>query len=210
MHDNQRIVKYLVDFNRLAACIQWGEAALCRQLYHGLPSQIKDEIAHVGKPDTLSELRTLTQSINSHYWECHSEVARETPTAPKPERSNDKGKGTTVNNSTTPNSDKNKNNNNKTNSGNSSTSSTTRNTNSGNSNQKKPNSDLSSKLGKDGKLTQQERQHCFNQNLCLFCGKGGHVVNDCSKAMSSTAKGHSTTVMDKTSKAKSGLKSKNP
>ena len=127
------------------------------------------------------------------------------------DRSNDKGKGTNTNNSTTPNSDKNKNNNsnNKNNSGNSNTLNTTGNTNSSNSNQKKPNSDLSSKLGKDSKLTQQERQHCFDQNLCLFCGKGGHVVKDCSKAMSSAAKGCSATVMDKTSKAKSGSKPKN-
>ena len=29
MRDNQRIVKYLVDFNRLAAHVQWGDAALC-------------------------------------------------------------------------------------------------------------------------------------------------------------------------------------
>ena len=123
-------------------------------------------------------------------------MARETPTAPKPKRSNDKGKGTTANNSTILNSNKNKNNNN--------------NTNSGNSNQKKPNSNLSSKLRKDDKPTQQERQHRFNQNLCLFCRKGGHVAKDCSKATSSTAKGHSTTVTDKMSKAKSGLESKNP
>ena len=179
-------------------------------MYHGLPSRIKDEITRIGKPDTLSELCTLTQSINSCYWECRSKVARETPTALKPECSNDKGKGTTANNNTTPNSNKNKNNNNnKTNSGNSSTSSTTGNTNSSNSNQKKPNSDLSSKLGKDGKLTHQERQRCFDQNICLFCGKGGHVAKDCSKATSSAAKGCSAAITDKTSKAKSGLESKN-
>ena len=29
MCDNQRIVKYLVNFNRLATCVQWGDAALC-------------------------------------------------------------------------------------------------------------------------------------------------------------------------------------
>ena len=74
MCDNQCIVKYLINFNRLAAHVQWGKAALCRQLYHGLPSQIKDKIACVGKPDTLSELRTFTQSINSRYWECRCEV----------------------------------------------------------------------------------------------------------------------------------------
>ena len=116
-----------------------------------------------------------------------------------------------MNNSTTPNSDKNKNNNNnKTNSGNSGTSSTTGNTNSSNSNQKKPNSDLSSKLGKDGKLTQQECQRHFDQNLCLFCSKGGHVAKDCSKATSSAAKGRSATTTDKTSEAKSGSELKNP
>ena len=54
MHDNQGIVKYLIDFNWLAAHVQWGKAALHQQLYHGLPSQIKDEIACISKPDTLS------------------------------------------------------------------------------------------------------------------------------------------------------------
>ena len=29
MHDNQRIMKYLVDFNHLATCVQWGDATLC-------------------------------------------------------------------------------------------------------------------------------------------------------------------------------------
>ena len=29
MRNNQRIMKYLVDFNRLAAHVQWGDAALC-------------------------------------------------------------------------------------------------------------------------------------------------------------------------------------
>ena len=75
MCDNQCIVKYLVDFNHLATHVQWGDAILRRQMYHGLPSHIKDEIAHVGKPDTLHELRSLAQSINSRYWECCSEVA---------------------------------------------------------------------------------------------------------------------------------------
>ena len=29
MHDNQCIVKYLIDFNHLAAHVQWGDTALC-------------------------------------------------------------------------------------------------------------------------------------------------------------------------------------
>ena len=75
MRDNQRIMKYLVDFNHLAAHVQWGNAALCRQMYRGLLSHVKDEIARVGKPDTLHELCSLTQPINSQYWERCSEVA---------------------------------------------------------------------------------------------------------------------------------------
>ena len=171
MHDNQRIVKYLINFNQLATCVQWGKATLCQQFYRGLPSQIKDKIACIGKPNTLSKLHTLAQSIDSHYWECRSKVARETLTAPKPKRSNDKSKGTNTNNSTTLNSDKNKNNNsnNKNNSSNSSTLNTTGNANSSSSNQKKPNSNLSSKLGKDGKLTQQEwNANALLTRICAF------------------------------------------
>ena len=75
MCDNQCIVKYLVDFNHLAARVQWGDVTLCQQMYCRLPSHIKDEITCVGKPNTLHELHSLTQSINSQYWEHHSEVA---------------------------------------------------------------------------------------------------------------------------------------
>ena len=44
MHDNQHIMKYLVDFNCLAAHVQWGNATLHQQMYCRLPSCIKDEI----------------------------------------------------------------------------------------------------------------------------------------------------------------------
>ena len=65
MHDNQHIVKYLVDFNCLATRVQWGDTTLCRQMYWGLRSHIKDEIARVGKPNTLHKLCSLAQSIDS-------------------------------------------------------------------------------------------------------------------------------------------------
>ena len=117
-----------------------------------------------------------------------------------------KGRATKKTN-TTQNTYKNKNNN-----GRKSNSSNSSNTNAGssNTNQKKPNPDLSSKYGKDGKLTQAERQHCFEQNLCLFCSKTGHITKECSKATSSAAKAHSASTMDKSSDTKSGTESKNP
>ena len=81
---------------------------------------------------------------------------------------------------------------------------------SSNTNQKKPKPDLSSKLDKDGKLMQQEWQCLFEQNLCCFCGKTGHITKECSKVSSSDAKACSTTAMDKNSDSKSGTESKNP
>ena len=56
MRDNQMITKYLVEFNRLAARVQWENAALRHQFYNRLPPRIKDEISRFGKPDNLQEL----------------------------------------------------------------------------------------------------------------------------------------------------------
>ena len=64
MRDNQRITRYNVDFNHLAPRVKWGESALLRQYYMGLPARIKDEFVHVGKPDTLSGLRNRTHTID--------------------------------------------------------------------------------------------------------------------------------------------------
>ena len=49
-------------------------------------------------------------------------------------------------------------------------------------------SKLALKLGKDGRLTQGERQCCMDNNLCLFCGKPGHIAKECLKATSAAAK----------------------
>ena len=38
-----------------------------------------------------------------------------------------------------------------------------------------------SHLGQDGKLTLEECQWHFNNNLCLFCGAAGHRANECRK-----------------------------
>ena len=47
---------------------------------------------------------------------------------------------------------------------------------------KKPH--LWGKLGTDGKLTPEERQWHFDNNLCLFCGAVGHKANECHKRTS--------------------------
>ena len=150
MCNNQRITKYLVKFNRLAARVQWGNAALQRQFYNGLPSQIKDKISRFGKPNNLQELRTLSQTINAHYWECRSKAAREALANrawTNQERSNDKGK-------TSPNPPAQTAANKKGNSGDKPISSGSNTSNTNTSRTPKPPPNLASKLGADGRLTQ--------------------------------------------------------
>ena len=77
MKPNQRIAKYLVEFNRLATITGWDNRALRHQFYRGLPAHIKDEASRVGKPITLPELRALAQSIDGRYWEREEETCRE-------------------------------------------------------------------------------------------------------------------------------------
>ena len=42
--------------------------------------------------------------------------------------------------------------------------------------------DAMDRLGTDGKLTLQEHQQCFDNELCLLCGKSDHMVCDCPKS----------------------------
>jgi len=57
MKDSYRVTRYIIDFNRLASQVQdYGDGALCRLFYSGLPDRLKDEIARVGKPLTLNGL----------------------------------------------------------------------------------------------------------------------------------------------------------
>ena len=119
-------------------------------------------------------LRKFVQAIDARYWEQKVVIACETPTANssgnKSEKKNNnksssnKGKGSSQS--------KQKNNNN---------SSSGSNQNKGNSSEPKKTStpDYTSKLGKDGKLTPQERQRRIDKNLCLCCSASGHRAIDC-------------------------------
>ncbi|KIJ07908.1 hypothetical protein PAXINDRAFT_18920 [Paxillus involutus ATCC 200175] len=155
----------------------YGEGALQHHFYNGLPDRIKDEVSRIGKPRTLGELRTLSQTIDGRYWERKSEVARQTKTS-----------------GTQPSTSKSNSNTSSSKPAQSSANPTTPNASSSSSKGKpftpnpKPQSDLSSKLGKDGRLTAEERKHRFDLKLCMFCGNAGHMAKDCRKSSSSASK----------------------
>jgi hypothetical protein len=46
----------------------------------------------------------------------------------------------------------------------------------------KPNMEINTFQGKPrkwGKLTPEERKHCMDNNMCLYCGKPRHKAQDC-------------------------------
>jgi hypothetical protein len=178
MKENHRITKYNVDFARLAAQCEWGEAALRYQYYRGLPARIKDEISRIGKPVLLSGLRKLAQDIDGRYHERRSEISRENPKPSKP----DSSKPASEQQQSKPSSS------NPPTSGKSSDKKPDHSERAAaKSNTPRPSApasrspELQGKLGKDGKLTQEERQRRFDNKLCMFCGGAGHIAKDCNK-----------------------------
>ena len=170
MKDNHHSVRYLTDFSRHAALLDWNESALRHRLYEGLPARLKDEICRVGKPATYDDMRELIQVLDARYWERERERSASGPSKQTSEKSSKKRNDSAPKNATSaPRSD------------NRSAQSSA----SGSSKKKSKSPDLSKKL-KDGKITAQERQHRVEKDLCLYCGGQGHKVNECPKKPSSS------------------------
>ena len=147
MKGNHKATKFFVDFNQISTLLDYNNQALHQKAYLALPKRIKDELIHFNKPRNLDNLWDLVQKIDQHYGECRSEVSREMPTTPKLKQKSDKTS------KPNPNSNR-KANPTPSTSGSGSKDKDKDKSKSGN--QKKP--DLTDKLGKDGKLTTQERQ----------------------------------------------------
>ena len=167
-----------MEFNRIALQIRgYGEGALWHHFYNGLPDHIKDEVSRIRKPSTLSDLHHLAQAIDAHYWEHKSEVSHQTKPSANPSTS----KSTSNKPSTSASA--------------SSYSAAPKDTkeskgkaaNTSGSSGGKPN--LTTKLGKDGKLTAVEQKNRFDNKLCMFCGLAGHIAKDCPKSTSRVSKG---------------------
>ena len=119
-------------------------------------------------------MKALAHSIDSWHWERHCEKSRSNKNKPDSNKSdsgksNEKGKNLTSGNNNLNNSKKNKGNQNNGNKSSKLQSSSSNST------------SLPKKLGKDGKLTLQEWQRHFDNNLCMFCGGVGHTTKDCPK-----------------------------
>jgi len=172
MKDAHRVTRYIVDFNRLASQVQdYGDGALRRLFYSGLPDRLKDEIARVGKPLTLHGLRALCQEIDARYWERKDEISRMTKTQSTSSPTKPSNSG---GNSSNSGQEKSK-------AGNSSSSVSGSSKTTSNQSTSGSRPDLTNKLGKDGKLTADECKRRLDNNLCMFCGGTGHFADNCPK-----------------------------
>ena len=192
MKKTAHIVKYNVEFWELASRVSWNEAALRDRYFCGLPLRLRTEVLRGGKPNTLAALRLKAQDADNIYWMQEEETRLES-----------KNSGNSGNPSK---KDLNKN----SNSHSSSKPSPASNNNSTSSSSKappkssskdKPKNSISDKLGKNGKLTGDERERRMKEGLCLYCGEKGHVAHDCPK--SAAAKARSAKVTTPESKADS-------
>ena len=183
MKDGQRINKYVMEFNRIAVQIRgYREGALWHHFYNGLPDHIKDEVSRIRKPSTLFDLRHLAQAIDVCYWERKSEVSRQMKPPANPSTSKSTSdKSSTSTSASSYSADPKDTKESKGKAGNTSGSS-----------RGKP--DLTTKLGKDGKLTAVEQKNCFDNKLCMFCHLTGHIAKDCPKSTSQVSKGRTAAI----------------
>ena len=195
MNENSKILKYNVDFWKLAAWLSWNESALVARYFSGLLLCLHIEVMRGGKPQALGALHLKAQDADNIYWMQKNEMSHSSGTSggkkDKPKSSSDNNSHSNSNSNSNYNSNKLNSSSNfksKSNSGNSGSSKS--------SDKPKVNA-LTEKLGKDGKLTSEERERRIKEKLCLYCGKPRHKASECNK--SAAAKGHATTVESKDS-----------
>ena len=135
MKDSHKVTRFFIDFFWLSTLCDYNDRALLQKAYSALLKRVKDGMTHFDHPSMLQELRDLVLRIDQRYWERKAKLARKSGPAPQAD-------GKFRNKSPRPE---------------------LANEAPGSKDNKKPKEqaqkrpDLSDELGKDGKLTPQER-----------------------------------------------------
>ena len=69
MQNNQRVSKYVVEFNAVAAKTSFGDATLLHRFYQGLAPRLKDAFSHNDHYTTLQQCIEIAYHIDQLYWE---------------------------------------------------------------------------------------------------------------------------------------------
>jgi Domain of unknown function (DUF4939) len=195
MKKTGHITKYNVDFWELASRVDWNEAALRDRYYRGLPLRLRTELLRGGRPETLASLRLKAQDADNIYWMQEEEIRLETRSSGNSGNSGRReAKGISqpnVSGQPRPHSSFPAN---RRNFGNSSGARSM-------FQRDKPRETLSDKIGKNGKLTGEEKDRRMKEGLCLYCGEKGHIAGACPKSRST--KGRSAVIESRSDSADS-------
>ena len=160
--------QYTTEFRRITSHLTWNEDALIFTYYQGLKSPLKDELSKEERPTTLQTLIEKAVRLDDRLFERRMEKNQDW----HPTRiSNNHFSSATPKHSAPEPMDL-------------------------DASIKTPTSNPApqpagnSQKSKRGKLTPAERKHRMDNNLCLYCGKGGHKVQECYSAQGITASKH--------------------
>ena len=157
---------YATEFFRLSAYLAWNDAALMVQFKRGLKPEIKDALAlREIDPVSTQQLSDIAIRLDNRLFERREEKKHEgKPSNPQSNSNQSRSSSTVTRTSTAP-------------SNNAQASKTTSTTTT--STGPAP-MDLDAARSKKHKaLTPQEREYRLKNNLCLYCGEGGHRAGQC-------------------------------
>ena len=153
--------EYIASFRNFMVYMKWNDSAYKVQFRRGLKEDVKDELAKVDPPTGLADYMALAQKIDDRLWERRQEKRSDSTTSkPAPKIS-------TFVPRTPP-----------------TPTTTTTTTITPTINPQYIPMDLSSGRGR---LTPEEREKRFKNNLCLYCGQAGHRKSDHFKTKPGTA-----------------------
>lgn len=153
MESHHQCAVYITRFEEINDILQWPDRPLMDAFRRGLPDRILDVLANrERKPDTLKRLQDAALDIDVRYWE-NQEFKR----VRNPGKSDSANSNRSPVNTRTP-------------AANESHPAT---------NQSPSNSSRPAHLTASNQLTSEERTRRMRAGLCLFCGKSGHLLQNC-------------------------------
>src|ERR1700761_5157422 len=194
MPETGTVARYKISFDELARRVDYNDAALADRFYRGLAARLREKIAQraVARPRDLNSIYRLALALDSNHWNYINEqkiinsrfgsasgstgrsssATTESKPSTRTERSSTvKDKSSARASSSKPSSSR------------SSGSKVS-------SSDSKP--DLTGKLTKYGKLTDDEKKRRRDKNLCMYCGESGHTQDFHKSATSARASGTET------------------
>lgn len=73
LKQNNSVSLYATEFSRLSTQLGWNEAALCAHFYRGLKPNIKDQLALIDRPTELQRLMELSIKLDNRLYERYVE-----------------------------------------------------------------------------------------------------------------------------------------